>query len=90
MPKMTLVTKDTGTIPISDMQDGSLAMVVSNEFFGEIIYKNVAGWHSLTSDRWWPSDYVEQGMNGKERRAYVPNITVRLIKNGETLIVGER
>lgn len=72
-------------VSIREMKDGELGMVVSGEFAGEVIFRNVAGWHSLTEHRYWPSDYmVDKRTHG---RAYVPNLTVALFTAGDTLTI---
>lgn len=54
--------------PVKDMKQGTFAVVVTvpqgglggslEHMLGEIIFRNVAGWHGLTGDRYWPSDYA--------------------------------
>jgi hypothetical protein len=78
-------------IPIREMENGDLGVVVgcNVEFLdlaGEIIFCNVAGWHSLTESRYWPSEYM---LLKEKRSAYVPALMVRLLSKGDTLIMSE-
>ncbi len=44
---------------LRDLPNGSLAVIEPNQrFAGEIFYKNVAGIHSISKDRYWPSEYM--------------------------------
>jgi len=82
---------DVRTIPVRTMRFGEIGVVVDpanvgTDFVGEIIFCNVAGWHSLTASRYWPSDFMAR-KDG--RTSYVPDFTVRLLSKGDALIVSE-
>lgn len=74
-------------IPIRWMTWGSLGIVDSGEFAGEIIYCDVSGWHSLTEGRWWPSSEEVGRRDGRTPYAYVPDMPIRLLKDGDCLTV---
>jgi hypothetical protein len=69
-------------VPIRAMKLNTLGIVDSGEFVGELIYCDVSGWHSLTEGRWWPAaPYSGSGT------AYVPDLPIRLLKDGDCLTV---
>ena len=45
---------------LRELEQGQLAIVLTGAFEGEIFYRNVAGIHSLSQDRYWPSTYAER------------------------------
>ncbi len=97
--KLTLIgLAMPATIHAKDMEDGDFAVIVSvpaesfhNAFdaihgvqLGEILYRNVAGWHSLTANRYWPDDYKD-----KNRSSYIPDFRVRVLEAGDVLTVAQ-
>jgi hypothetical protein len=69
-------------VPIREMKSNTLGIVDSGQFAGEIIYRDVSGWHSLTEGRWWPA--VPYNGTGSD---YVPDMPIRLLKDGDCLTV---
>lgn len=49
---------------LRELQAGELATVLTGEFKYEIFYRNVVGIHSLTKDRYWPSEYATKHSDG--------------------------
>jgi hypothetical protein len=62
------------SVPVRDMPEFSVGVIVDGQFAGEVILRNVAGWSSLTSHRYWPSAFML-----KTRAAYVPDFNVQLM-----------
>ena len=89
--KIIVEKQTTLVIPASEMKDGDFGILVTGEFAGDVLYRNVAGFHGLTKDRYWPSQYIEdntkKGKNGNPSiYSYMPQDHVRLLQVGETLI----
>ncbi len=49
---------------LRDLEMGQLAVILTGEFKHEIFYRNVSGIHSLTKDRYWPSEYAQRHGGG--------------------------
>jgi hypothetical protein len=71
-------------IPASEMKDGDFALVVTGQFAGEVLFRNVAGFHSLTVNRYWPSEYIAGKSDGL-LHTYMPEQTVQLLQVGDVL-----
>jgi hypothetical protein len=66
------------TFSVLDMDENSYAIVVSDFLYNEVIYRNMAGWHGLTSNLYWS---FSAGIR--------PNMQVRLLKSGDCLTLGD-
>lgn len=86
-----IASTHTSAIPASEMKEGDIGVVVSDYFAGEVMFRNIAGWHSLTEPRFWPSKYIVETRNGKpyDTTSYVPNCKVQLLEF-EQVIAQER
>ena len=69
-------------LTLANLAEGELAIVTSGEFVGELFYKNVAGLHSISGDRYWPSDYIR---NGREYQGPL-EATCNRVSSGDTLV----
>ena len=84
--KITVKTFTPRTVSTSEMANNTFGIAISGEFKGELFYHNVAGLHGITTDRYWPSDYI----NGKcGDHGYIPNFSVQLLEPSDTLTVGQ-
>jgi hypothetical protein len=79
--KLTAPSAESGVIDIRNMEWEQFAIATNGQFKGEVIYRSVAGWHSLTNGRYWPIK------NDLGRNSYVPDMDVRLLKTGDTLTI---
>jgi hypothetical protein len=82
--KLLLEREVSDSILVRDMLDNTFGIVTEGQFSGEIIWRNVAGWHSLTENRWWPSAHVEHKSGGTP---YVPDFKVRVLAAGTTITI---
>lgn len=55
---------------LADLKDGSLAIVLEGEFKGELFFKNVAGLHSISKNRYWESEYISQERLNRAQARY--------------------
>jgi hypothetical protein len=84
--RMQLVLKNLNEIKASDMLDGSFGIITDGQFAGEIVFRNVAGLHGLTGNRYWPSEYIERHSDNACRSSQ-PDFKVRVLEDGDTLVV---
>ena len=72
-------------LTLADLAQGELAIVTSGQFVGELFYKNVAGLHSISGDRYWPSSYASVVGVGREYRGPL-EATCNRVSSGDTLV----
>ena len=75
------------TIPIRSMSQGQIAVISEGSvelrhMLGEIVVCNVMGWFTLSTNRYWPSEYASKGAY-----SYVPDFRVRVLAPGDVLTV---
>lgn len=70
--------RERGIVPVSEMVDGQMGVAVAGEFRGELFFKNVAGLHGVSKNRYWPSEYMHREM-GKKNSAYMPEFLIRIV-----------
>lgn len=76
------------SLSVRDMKYGDFAVVSSGEFSGEVVFKNIAGVHGLTTHRYWPSQYIAEHSNGHTYE-YLPEFSVILLQPNDTLTVAK-
>lgn len=70
---------------LRDLPSGRFAVgLPGTGFEDELFYANVAGFHGLSADRYWPSDYIERDQPVKTGR---PDFLVRIIEQGESFTI---
>lgn len=55
---------------LRDLPDGAMCVVLTGQFQGEVFFKNVAGVHSLTCNRYWPSEYINRNSKDSAQMHY--------------------
>lgn len=53
MKYIVKVSPETKVATLGNLPDGALAIVLDGEFRGELFFKNVAGLHSISGNRYW-------------------------------------
>jgi hypothetical protein len=81
------VSPVSADLTLRDLPDGALAIVLDGEFKGELFYKNVAGLHSISGNRYWPSAYAERSQGGLNHYQGPLDARCRQVVAGDVLAV---